>query len=281
MRDPARIGNQTLGCVDALYEMFFSDAAGDEISERDVKNFITSYLTGHTTANSLFSTEDVEQIGNKLAKLTKLEPIIQSCPAKSRITWCRFGFLAQRHQVALTEGFITKFGKWRFSLSLTGDVYTVRRKTIGLKVSLPVKFYVSKRVYKGDTMDHFFHGNDEVQLFADNIEWRLCLVIQKPIDIIVPVKTDTSPKRSVKDTVGANAYEAISELVSIAAEGKDFGEILNKKVDGRFQSTVSRKKLTALLMNDFEEQINISGSTLYRALSDFVCSPRSQRKITR
>ncbi len=281
MRDRARIGNQTWACVDALYEMFFSDAAGDEISEQDVKRFITSYLAGHATASNLFSIEDSEQIGNKLAMLTKLEPFIQSSPAKSRITWCRFGFFAQRHQVALSEGFIRKFGKWRFALSLTGNAYTVIGKNTGSKVSIAKRFSISDRVYKGDTMDHFFHGNDEIQLFADNIEWRLCLVIQKPIDIIVPVETDTSPKRSVKQIVGANAYEAISELVLMAAEDRGFGEILNEKVDGRFESTVSNKELAALLFNDFGEQVNVRKSTLYRALSDFVCSPRSQRKVTR
>ena len=280
MVDAEREAGRHWPCVNALYEMFFSDVekyVSDEISPNDIRSLVATNLSGSKVTNPYLDDQDNVLIGKKVDALLEIEPGLKFQRAMSRISWYRFGFCAQLHQVALSNNFVKYYGRWRLRLSLTGESYTVCDFGLGVNKTPTRPTTISNTAFKGYTMDRFFHCADSIRIFSDKVEWKLVRVGCDTPDKNKSISKIRSPKRTIERIVGSNSYVAIEKCISIAARDEEFLALKNKKSGGRYLSTVTRKLLAELLKGEFRNQLNCSVSTLHRALSDFVSCPRARR----
>ena len=270
--DAEQEGNCTWTCVEALYEMFFSDLdnySSDGISTKDIRSLIAKNLSGSTATNPGLCHQDNILICEKVDTILKIEPRLKPQVGMSRISWYRFGFRAQLDQVALSNNFVKSFGRWRLRLSLTGKAHTVCNLGIGRKTpKKQTDIGIAK--FSGFTMDNFFHSAKKITLFSDNIKWQLTRLDSKEKRNGASDSKANPRKRSIEEIVGARNYIAIKECISIAARDGKFYEIEAKKIEGRYPSTVTRDELAELLLSRFPERLACPKSVIKRALSEFV-----------
>ena len=280
MTNAEQVAGRRWTCVDALYEMFFSDVDKDrdDISAADIRSFIKKRLSESSATSPNSRDNDCIEIGNKVDALLNIESHLESQPTTNRITWFRFGFLAQRHNVALSNTFVNRFGRWRFRLSLTGISHTVLDSASRSKLPY-TSFKIENDEFTGYTMDYFFHCADKLPLFTEKVDWQLVRVNTTELHETKSVAKTESTKRSVKDIVGANNYNKIEKCISVAAKDATFPAIKNAMVDGRYQCKVTRDELVVLLLNRFRESITQSESTLRRTLSCFILFPNAWQRI--
>lgn len=276
--DAEQEGNCSWACVDALFEMFFSNRnnySSNKILREDIRSLIAKHLSGSKTTNPRLCHQDNVLIGEKVNALLEIEPRLKFKRAMSRISWYRFGFRSQLHKVVLSNSFIKDFGNWRLMLSLTGKSHTVCDLGSGIDKTPALPITIANTAFKGYTIDRFFHCADRIRLFSDKVDWQLVRTDLVDVHKRKPPSKTSSPKRSVKDTVGANSYIAIEECISIAARDDKFTWIQDKKVGGRYPSTVTRDELAELLIDKFDNILTCSKSVIKRALSDFVFRPKA------
>ena len=279
--DAEQEGSASWTCVNALFEMFFSNRnnySSNKISREDIRSLIAKHLSGSKTTNARLCHQDNVLIGEKVNALLEIEPRLKFKRAMSRISWYRFGFRAQLHKAVLSNSFIKDFGNWRLMLSLTGKSHTVCDLGSGIDKTPTLPITIANTAFKGYTIDRFFHCADRIRLFSDKIDWQLVRTELVGAHVIKSTSKTSSPKRPVKNTVGANSYIAIEKCIAIAAKDEKFLWIQDKKVGDRYPSTVTRDELAELLLGKFSSILTCSKSVIKRALSDFVSGPKARRR---
>ena len=78
---------------------------------KDIRYFIATNLGGRKVTDPFLDDQDNVLIGKKVDALLEIEPRIRFQDAPSHISWYRFDFRAQQHQVALLNNFVKRYGR--------------------------------------------------------------------------------------------------------------------------------------------------------------------------
>ena len=266
-------------CIDAIVAMFFAhkeDLQQFNIDEAGVRLIcLYAFERQEWQADSgelLIHVDDIVQ------SIMKSMPGVTASSRRHPLIWARWAFMEAPSTVS--ELFIERLAEWK--LKVNGSNVMQHQH--------PIKKIWGGRTWTTDTGIQV-HGYllDEVLLGKRlkcnvySVQWRMRAKVlvpsggqQVPHEKHAINKSFTSPKRDVTEVCGLNVVTILGDVILDAVKSKELLVLSSRKVEGRYQSTVSREGLVKLLKKNYPALKSFKDGTLCRALSSFVECPRGR-----
>ncbi len=253
----------------------------EEEGDSDDDNFydlvteqVTHYLTDISDVrppNSVLGQINENLIKSRIKTLTEFSPALSVVEHASPLLWIRFAFTALQESINVSDCFLKNYAQWRLRRSIECPGETIGR--LNEAITSPEIANASDiegyRIF-GYPLDSFFFSLEGDADLNCKSEWGL-LRPQKQVN-------DRFSRRSIEDVIGRAAYKRISECLSEAAKNKTIDGLSNRKIKGRFLSSMPRILLARALLRQYENQLDCRASTIVRALPDFVACPNHRSR---
>lgn len=258
----------------ALLWIFFSDW---EELETDVAFFdemakcVTALILDKPENWPNIPQEDKQTVLSIIDKLYEITPAIRKTKDANTLLWIRFAFTALRNGIYPSNNFMNAYARWRHERSVEEPCRKIIRLVDGIsKSEKSLNIFIKKIEYESYSLDSFLITESIPADINSTSHW-----------LIFPSKRQTprvKKKRDIKDIIGRVAYHLIQDSIIDAAKYGKIRGLLNNKIDGRYESTISRDDLAIALKAKYIKTLVDRESTIVRAISEFVACPNHRKR---